>query len=226
MSTDHPRVVYLFTFILAFCSLFYELVYAQVLSVCLGGTKNQYLLIISLFTCALGFGSIVQGKLKLRYELRKIFFIIEVLLTVLGSTGPFLITWILQPGSSPVLQTVTMVASYLVVFVIGFLSGFEIPSLFAMVKDSQGKILAFDYLGMLAASVTFPFIFLPYFGTAASTLLVAGANMLALVWLRSDRPDWRVSIGLYSSCFLYLFYVAFFRVELDRVLSELYLGGP
>lgn len=226
MMERNPKFVYLFTFILAFCSLFYELIYAQILSVCLGGTKNQYFIIIALFTCALGFGSILQARLRAQYSLRKTFFAIELLLTILGSVGPFFITWILQPGGDANLATLKVLLSYSLVFIIGFLSGFEIPCLFAMIKNAQGKILAFDYLGMLVASVSFPFFFLPQLGTAPSTLFVAGANALALVWLRSDRPDIKISILLYGICFGYFSGIIYYKVELNLMLSALYLGGP
>ncbi len=225
MISSRPVVIYFFTFLLAFCSLFYELVYAQVLAVCLGGTKNQYLTIICLFTCALGFGSIVQGKLRQRFPLRKTFFTIEVLLTLLGSTGPFIITWILQPGTSPFWSTIAVFSAYFIVVVIGFLSGFEIPSLFAMLENSQGKILAFDYFGMLIASVAFPFYFLPELGTAASTLVVAGSNVMGLIWLRSDKPNLYVNWILYGACAAYIAFVISKKEELDLFLSHLYLGG-
>jgi spermidine synthase len=225
MTHRKPTVVYFFTFLLAFCSLFYELVYAQVLSVCLGGTKNQYLTIISLFTCALGFGSIVQGKLKNKYPLRKTFFWIEISLTLLGSLGPFLITWLLRPGTSEIMSSVSVAMSYLIVFLIGFLSGFEIPSLFAMLENAQGKILAFDYLGMLVASILFPFLFLPQLGTAPSVLLVAGANVLGVIWLRSDNPNPRVNMALYALTFSYFVGIVLMKTELNLILSRLYLGG-
>lgn len=225
MTQRLPVTVYFFTFVLAFCSLFYELVYAQILSVSLGGTKIQYFTIISLFTCALGFGSLAYGRMKLKYPLRKMFFFVELSLTLLGALGPFLITWLLQPGSTGVPVFGFVILSYVIVALIGFLSGFEIPSLFAMVKNAQGKILAFDYLGMLGASLLFPFFFLPVLGTAASTLIVAGANGLALIWLRSDEPSKKLSVFLYGLCLVYFFVVATNVEALNDLLSSLYLGG-
>ncbi len=218
------RAIYFFSFLLAFCSLFYELIFAQVLSVCLGGTKNQYFLIISLFTCSLGFGSIIQGKFRERYPVRKTFFIVELSLTLLGGVGPFLITWLLQPGRSPMLTTWSVGLSYFFVTIIGFLSGFEIPCLFSMLKGSQGKILAFDYFGMLVASVSFPFFFLPVLGTAASGLLVSGSNLLALVWLRSENPNRHVGLFLYAACVGLFIFVVASREGLNEILSSLYLG--
>lgn len=215
--------VYLFTFILAFCSLFYELVYAQILSVCLGGTKNQYITIIAIFTFALGLGSIMQARMKKRFESRKLLFWIEFGLTVSGVVCPFLIVWILRPEHPEIFRNLAVYLSYFFVFLVGFLSGFEIPCLFDMVENAQGKVLAFDYLGMLAASVLFPFLFLPYLGTAAGLLVVVGFNILALIWLSIGNEG--VKISLYGLTFLYMAGMIYYRTELNLVLSNLYLGG-
>lgn len=217
--------VYLFSFLLAFCSLFYELVYAEILSVCLGGTKIQYITTIALFTCALGFGSISYRKISSYKGLRKTFFTVELLLMILGSIGPFFITWILQPGGMPGLLPFKIASSYGLIFIIGFLSGFELPSLFAMKENAEGKILAMDYFGMLVASVTFPLIFLPQLGTAASTLLVALSNGAALIWLRSEKPKLSFTIFYSMIIVILMVSVAYKREELNEFLSVLYLGG-
>ena len=217
-----PATLFLFTFLLAFCSLFYELIYAQILSVCIGGTKTQYLTIIALFTFALGMGTIAFGRVKLKYEIRPTFFLIEVLLTILGGLGPFFITWILQPGD---FMTAKILLSYGLVFVIGFLSGFEIPCLFALTVENKGKILAMDYLGMLSASILFPLFFLPKLGTAPGTLVIAACNAYALIWLRSDSPDKRVTIALSSFVTAFIVLVLMNVGFLNGILSQIYLGG-
>ncbi len=217
--------VYFFSFLLAFCSLFYELVYAEILSVCLGGTKIQYITTIAIFTCALGFGSLSFRKISSIKGLRKTFFLVELLLMLLGAIGPFLITWLLQPGGIPELSTAKVLASYGVIFIIGFLSGFELPSLFAMKENAEGKILAMDYLGMLLASITFPLLFLPNLGTAASTLLVALMNGAALIWLRSEKPGRLLNVIFSIAIIALMVGVTLSRSPLNNFLSELYLGG-
>ncbi|MES2526369.1 MAG: hypothetical protein V4598_04755 [Bdellovibrionota bacterium] len=220
-----PLVLYGFTFLLAFCSLFYELIYAQILSVCIGGTKTQYLTIIALFTFALGMGTIAFGRTKLRYGIRPTFFLIECLLTILGGLGPFLITWILQPGNSPALMPFKIYLSYFIVFTIGFLSGFEIPCLFSLAGEGKGKILGMDYLGMLAASILFPLFFLPQLGTAPGALVIAACNGYALIWLRSDKPNTAVTIFLFSVVTILIAVILGNIGELNGVLSQLYLQG-
>ena len=185
---DHRIQVLLFSFLLAFCSLFYELVFAQVLSVCIGGTKTQYLITISLFTFALGMGSLSFNRLTKNIEIKKIFFYVEFLLIILGSLGPFFIAWLLQAKHEfSLFLNLKIYFSYFIIFLIGFLSGFELPCLFSMMDKAHGKVLAFDYLGMLLASILFPFLFLPHLGTAASTLFIANMNGIALIWLRKVK---------------------------------------
>jgi predicted membrane-bound spermidine synthase len=105
---------------------------------------------------------------------------------------------------------------------IGFLSGFELPCLFSLVSDAHGKIMAWDYLGMLMASVLFPFVFLPGMGTAASTLFVANFNIIALIWL--VNPGRAIKIFFYILNFACFFIIYLFRSGLNDTLSSIYLG--
>jgi spermidine synthase len=217
--------VFLFSFLLAFCSLFYELVYAQLLSVCIGGTKTQYLITISLFTTALGIGSLLFNSLIKKIELSKLFFRVEILLTLLGSVGPFYIAWLLHPEKEMTVWTSLKVYwTYFFIFMIGLFSGFELPCLFSLIKDAHGKIMAWDYLGMLLASILFPFLFLPVLGTAASTLFVANINVLALIWLYPGKLSTMTKSLSYSVNFILFGVIVFYRSELNDFLSSIYLG--
>ncbi len=219
------RVILLFSFLLAFCSLFYELVYAQILSVCIGGTKTQYLITISLFTSALGIGSLLYNFFRKKMEGRVLFFRVELFLTILGSIGPFFIAWLLQVENESAAWTTSKIYfSYFFIFIIGFLSGFELPCLFDFLKDNHGKILASDYLGMLSASILFPFFFLPVLGTAASTLFVANINVLALIWLRPIKMNKALTCALGLSNMALFFVIVIYRAELNSTLSSIYLG--
>lgn len=217
--------LYGFTFLLAFCSLFYEFAFAQILSVSIGGTKIQYLIIISLFTFALGLGSLAFSRVKEKFSTREIFFAVEVCLTILGMAGPFAITGLLRPDVLPDLFLLKVICAYLTVFVVGLLSGFEVPCLFAMSGEGRGKILGVDYLGMLAASVAFPLFFLPKLGTAPSVMTVAALNAYALIWLRSDKPNKMVTAVLTLLVTAFIIWTVSHRTELNDYLSKLYLGG-
>jgi len=217
--------VFLFSFLLAFCSLFYELVYAQLLSVCIGGTKTQYLITISLFTTALGVGSLLYNHLSKKIQLKTLFFRVEILLTLLGSLGPFYIAWLLHPeNESSAFTTIKICWTYFFIFLIGLLSGFELPCLFSLTKDSHGKIMAWDYFGMLVASILFPFLFLPWLGTAGSTLFVANINVLALIWLYPGEISKTLRVVSYTFNFILFGFIISYRSELNDMLSSIYLG--
>ena len=220
-----PGAIYFFSFLLAFCSLTYELVFAQILSVCIGGTKTQYLITISLFTSALGIGSLIFGYSKNKIKHNDIFFYVEAALTLLGISGPFFIAWLLQTSSTqPELLIIKYFLSYFFVFTIGLLSGFEIPCLFSLDEKNQGKILAFDYLGMLFASLIFPLFALPYLGTAGTCLGAATLNLFALFWIKpiENKIYQRILQILISSIF---FLVMYFREIFNNLLTEIYMNG-
>lgn len=213
--------VYFFSFLLAFCSLYYEYVSAQVMSVYIGGTKGQYLIIISLFTCALGIGALLFNRLNKKFSVKRIFITIEILLTLLGGASPYLISYLLG-GNSPA-TLLDIILSYGLIFLIGLLSGFEIPCLFELAPNRQGKILAFDYLGMLAVSWVFPFLLLPHLGSGAGVLFVASLNLLALIWLLPKRNIWMKPIfGVL--CFSLIILIVKNADSLNHVLTALYLG--
>lgn len=217
--------IYFFSLLLAFCSLTYELVFAQVLSVCIGGTKNQYLLTISIFTTSLGLGSLLFGLLKNKFREKNIFFNVEVLLTLFGFLGPFLIVWLLQDSDNGTRwMTIKYFISYFIIFIIGLLSGFELPLLFSLEKENPGKILAYDYIGMLLATILFPLFALPKLGTAGTCLFTATLNQLALPWIRplqNNRYQKLIVLIIISEILIIIFYKDFF----NQLLSDIYLGG-
>jgi spermidine synthase len=215
--------VFLASFLLSFCSLLYELVYAQILSVTIGGTKSQYLITISLFTSALGLGSLCCNYFFKNIKTENLLFIVEMSLIILGSIGPFFIVWLLQAkAETNLIYGIKILLSYFVIFIIGFLSGFEVPCLLRIIKESHGKVLAWDYFGMLAASILFPFLFLPQLGTAASTLFVANINAIILIWL---KPDSKRSFHLLAYLVNFLLFICIFlyRSNLNNLLTSLYL---
>jgi spermidine synthase len=79
--------------------------------------------------------------------------------------------------------------------IIGFLIGLEIPFLTRLLQNYNqlryniANILSFDYLGALIATVSFPFILLPFFGIYQSSLMFGLVNMsiaFIILWLFAD----------------------------------------
>ncbi|MEX1365772.1 MAG: polyamine aminopropyltransferase, partial [Nannocystaceae bacterium] len=71
---------------------------------------------------------------------------------------------------------------------IGTLVGLEIPLLMRIMqqgqdlKDLVARVLAFDYLGALAASLLFPLALLPYLGLVRTSLLFGLLNAAVALW--------------------------------------------
>ena len=126
-------VLHALTFVVAFCSFAYELVYAELLTVVFGGTVTQYGLTVGLFFSSLGVGSFLARALD--EERPSNFLRIEFLLALaapVGFVGILAVTavdppvWV-PPGTIEVLARLPVV-------VVGVLSGFELPLLTAMVE--------------------------------------------------------------------------------------------
>jgi spermidine synthase len=137
----------------------------------------------------------------------------------LGGLSPFVIT-----GLFASLSTFWAAAiSYFLVFSIGFASGFELICLFTLLPQNHGKILTFDYLGMLAAALLFPYYLLPELGVGASTVLVATLNLAALTVIMPLGPKMRLALSAVVGISVLLSYQQ--QDTLQDFLVKLYLGA-
>ena len=77
---------------------------------------------------------------------------------------------------------------YFVVFAIGVFVGLEIPLLLRILKDEiefkelVSRVLAFDYIGALLASILFPILFVPRFGLIRTSLIFGMLNAGVALW--------------------------------------------
>ena len=87
---------------------------------------------------------------------------------------------------------------YFIVGLIGILVGIEIPLLLRILKDKLefndlvSRVLAFDYIGALFASILFPLLLIPYLGLVKTGFLFgilnAGVALWVLYALEDDTP--------------------------------------
>ena len=207
-------MTYLITLIVAFCSIIYELVMAQTLSVLLGNTVLQYSITIGVYLAALGIGSILcreetSGRVDrlLRIELwlslvGGLSVIFENLWDVFFKYFDRNVLFFDSGTGATILWTVYLLLAYGVIAAIGILSGFELPLLISLRKSEKentvNKVLGVDYFGSLLGAVCFPLLLWPLmglFGTAFLTgLLNAFACVLLLVTKRADEKR-RYGIG-------------------------------
>src|SRR6266700_198285 len=151
-------LLFLNVFVIATCGLIYELLAGTLSSYVLGDSVTQFSLIIGIYLFAMGVGSWLSRFID-KHVAEK-FVEIELAVAVVGGFSPLLfLTFAHLSYFSIVL--------YGVVFAIGVLVGLEIPLLMRILKDELdfkdlvSRVLAFDYIGALVASLLFPIFLVP-----------------------------------------------------------------
>ena len=154
-------MIYLFTFILAFCSIAYQLILAQSLSATLGNTLVRYNTTIGLYIMALGLGVIIYTK-YFRPHCLKGLIRTEQILAAIGALCPILVILFNYFTHSITAHTETaflihsaqlleIVLDYGLIFIIGLLSGFELPMLMDIgaryFSRPNMRVFAIDYFG-------------------------------------------------------------------------------
>jgi spermidine synthase len=181
LMNDAPlALLYLNVLIIATCGLVYELLAGTLASYVLGDSVTQFSLIIGVYLSALGAGAWVSSFVK--KNVARTFVEVELGVALLGGTSaPLLflcfakLSWFL-----PVL--------YSVVFGIGVLVGLELPLLMRILKghldfdDLVSKVLTFDYVGALVASLLFPIFLVPTLGLVRTSLVFGILNALVGLW--------------------------------------------
>lgn len=91
--------------------------------------------------------------------------------------------------------------AFVLIGILGSLIGLEIPILTRIVrkyeslKDAMAKVLSFDYLGALIASVIFPLVLLPALGVMRTAFVVGLLNLTVAflnIWLfREELPNYK-----------------------------------
>jgi len=173
-------LLFLNVFVIATCGLIYELLAGTLSSYVLGDSVTQFSIIIGIYLFAMGVGSWLSrfiGK-----DIAERFVEIELSVAVVGGfSAPLLFL------SFAHLSYFGFVL-YCVVFVIGVLVGLEIPLLMRILKDELdfkdliSRVLAFDYIGALVASLLFPIFLVPKLGLNRTSLLFGMFNAAVGIW--------------------------------------------
>ncbi|MBF0360523.1 MAG: polyamine aminopropyltransferase [Oligoflexia bacterium] len=164
-------------FIIAFCSLIYELLIGSASSYFLGDSVTQFSITIGFFMTGMGIGSYLSRFIKDRLLLSYIN--IEIMLGLVGGISiPILyLLFAITPDHN---FTYGMI---LFTLIIGVLIGLEIPLLTRILSKNYNlrynlsNVLAIDYLGALIATLLFPFILLPFWGTFKTSLIMGLINI-------------------------------------------------
>ncbi|WP_459191248.1 spermidine synthase [Halosimplex sp. J119] len=135
------RVLLGLTFVVAFCSIAYELVYSELLTVFYGGTVLRYSITIGLYLFSMGVGAFLSAHLDdpgpnfLRTEL------------YLAFAGPVGAGFVIALNSFPDVAfqfkgPVTLALAHVPILLVGLLSGFEIPLLNELVDHRERTVFA------------------------------------------------------------------------------------
>src|SRR5215211_2107850 len=175
-----PPLLFLNVLIVATCGLIYELLAGTLASYVLGDSVTQFSLIIGIYLFAMGVGSWLSRFIE--KNIPEKFIDIELGVAILGGLSAPLLFF-----SFAHLSYFSLVL-YGVVFGIGTLVGLEIPLLMRILKDELdfkdlvSRVLAFDYIGALAASLLFPIVLVPRLGLNRTSLLFGMCNAIVGVW--------------------------------------------
>lgn len=171
-------------FIIAICGILYELLISSISSYFQGSSILHFSIVIGLFLSFMGVGSYLTRFLK--SNLLSWFILFEILLSVIGGFSTFILYFAFS--LTPYFYGV----AFLLIGLLGTFIGLEIPILTRIVrkyqnlKDAMAKVLSFDYLGALIASVIFPLILLPTLGLMRTAFAIGMLNLMVAIlniWL-------------------------------------------
>jgi len=173
-------LLFLNVFVIATCGLIYELLAGTLSSYVLGDSVTQFSLIIGIYLFAMGVGSWLSRFIEKNVAQK--FIEVELAVAVIGGfSAPLLFLSFAN-------LSFFAVVLYGTVFVIGALVGLEIPLLMRILKDEMdfkdlvSRVLAFDYIGALAASLLFPLFLVPRLGLNRTSLLFGMLNAGVAIW--------------------------------------------
>lgn len=231
--------LYLLTFILAFCSIVYELILAQALAAFLENTILRYSVTIGLYMFSMGVGSFfAEGKLVKDPPL--VLVRVEIVLTLLGGFSLIFLHFLEAAGAS---RLVFNLFAYGLIILIGIFTGAEMPLLMEITKDqdksvtnSQGGkekvILAFNYAGAFTGTFIFAFIFYPIFGLIPACLVTGFLNAWCGMLLFRERAhvgkerqkafSWAIS--LQGVLWVLMSLCLFFSQKISYYFLSLYLS--
>lgn len=173
-------LLYINVLVIATCGLIYELLAGTLASYVLGDSVTQFSLVIGVYLSALGVGAWLSHFV--REKLARTFIEVELGVALLGGTSAPLLFF----GFSHLQWFQGLL--FLIVFAIGVLVGLELPLLMRILKehldfsDLVSRVLAFDYIGALVASILFPLFLIPRLGLVRTSLVFGIINALVGLW--------------------------------------------
>lgn len=175
-----PTLLLINVLVIAICGLVYELVAGALASYVLGDSVTQFSTCIGVYLFAMGIGAWLSGFVTTNPS--RVFVEVELAVALIGGFSAPLLFAAFSSGAffRPLL--------YGLVLVIGTLVGLELPLLMRILKESLpfkdlvSRVLTFDYVGALVASLAFPLFLVPQLGLIRTSLVFGLANGLVGLW--------------------------------------------
>lgn len=198
------KLLYLVTVFVAMASILYEMLLAQSLSTVMGNTALRYNVTIGIYIAAMGFGALFYKKIISGGRLINSFLKVELLLSFIGGISPALVLIIDYLANKfsgfagihfyhPIIQIPIFTINHILIFLIGFVSGLELPLLIDIAKklssSKNNHVLAFDYFGTLIGAIIFPLILLPSFSLFGLGFTISFLNILVAVIVSIKLKD-------------------------------------
>ena len=182
------RAILAITVVLSACSLLYELLIAQTMSMMAGNMVVWYSLTVGTYLGAMGLGAVAVNTRRARSNWN-LLFVVELLLSIVGAAAAVLIQlghslylyFYAGPGGGNILLLFGL-ALAMILFV-GVLSGIELPLLIQLGNDASedgkitNRVLGWDYVGALLAGLLFPLALVPFFDLAVIGFGTALVNL-------------------------------------------------
>lgn len=180
MLNNRTPILFLNVLIIATCGLVYELLAGTLASYVLGDSVTQFSLIIGIYLFALGAGAWLSRFIETGLARR--FIEVELGVALLGGlSAPLLFLSFARLSYFPIVL-------YGIVFAVGVLVGLELPLLMRILKDELdfkdlvSRVLTFDYVGALVASLLFPLFLVPKLGLVRTSLVFGLLNAGVGLW--------------------------------------------
>ena len=224
-------MVYAITFVLAFCSIVYELLLGQTLSAFLGNTVLRYSVTIGLYMMSLGIGSMIAEGRFVKRPVTSLLRV-ELLLTLVGGSSVVFLFFVNALGVPPL---VLSVIEHALIIVIGILSGFEIPLMISLknfaAENKDNAIIGVNYLGAFLGTMVFAFVLYPFVGLAPTAFFVALLNAIVGVLLltqakyvdEAEQRQYRILLGVIATLMLVLVYCLIDAERISELVLESYL---
>ncbi|MEI6232173.1 MAG: polyamine aminopropyltransferase [Planctomycetota bacterium] len=185
---NRSLVLFLNVLIVASCGLIYELLTGTLASYVLGDSITQFSVIIGIYLASMGVGAWLTGYVDT--QLARRFVEIELAIALIGGlSAPMLFL-------SFAYLRYFQLCLYITVALIGALVGMELPLLMRILqdrfefKDLVSKVMMFDYIGALFASILFPMVLVPKLGLVRTSLTFGLLNAVVGLWAASIlAPD-------------------------------------